>query len=435
MSEHDSNAGTAKPRTAKPSTTKPNTAKPDTANHSDARDSHTPASPLRRGTIRAIAPASVVAIVATGAALAPQFASAAPALPPISAQNLLVKVAQSKVDTYSGTVALTTNLGLPALPNLSGRANPLSLLSGTHTLQVAAHGPQKERIALLDTMSEYDLVHNGTQVWLYDSSQNSVEHAALPAKPGDDAHAKARPEELSKTPLTPQQAAQRLLDALSPSTYISVDGTQSVAGRAAYTLVLTPKQHGSLIGKVTIAVDYHNGAPLRVAVYPAGSGTAAFDLGFKTVSFSAPGDAQFNFKAPKGATVRELAGQARSSGMADGLSGANLKPQVLGENWLTVVELHGVDLNALAKAAGSGSNGGSSGRSDRGNANGLLNGDISSYLNTLLGAGKPVSGAFGSGKLYTTNFLSILVTNDGRLFVGSVTPSVLEADAAAQGTK
>jgi outer membrane lipoprotein-sorting protein len=391
-----------------------------------------PASPLRRGTIRAIAPASVVAIVATGAALAPQFASAAPSLPPISAQNLLVKVAQSKVDTYSGTVALTTNLGLPALPNLSNRANPLSLLSGTHTLQVAANGPQKSRIALLDTMSEYDLVHNGTQIWLYDSSQNSVEHATLTGKP--DAKAREKGDEL-RAPLTPQQAAQQLLAALSPSTNISVDGTQSVAGRAAYTLVLTPKQHGSLIGKVTIAVDYHNGAPLRVAVYPAGSGTAAFDLGFKTVSFSAPGDAQFNFKAPKGATVRELAGQARSSGMADGLSGANLKPQVLGENWLTVVELHGVDLNALAKAAGSGSNGGSSGRSDRGNANGLLNGDISSYLNTLLGAGKPVSGAFGSGKLYTTNFLSILVTNDGRLFVGSVTPSVLEADAAAQGTK
>lgn len=401
----------------------------DTNHRTDKHDA--PVSPLRRGTIRAIAPASVVAIVATGAALAPQFASAAPSLPPISAQNLLVKVAQSKVDTYSGTVALTTNLGLPALPNLSNRANPLSLLSGTHTLQVAANGPQKERIALLDTMSEYDLVHNGTQVWLYDSSQNSVEHATLPDKPGAEAKMRSKAGELGKAPLTPQQAAQQLLAALSPSTNISVDGTQSVAGRAAYTLVLTPKQTGSLIGKITIAVDYQNGAPLRVAVYPAGSGTAAFDVGFQKVSFSAPSDAQFNFKAPKGSTVQEMAGQARESGMA-GLSGANLNPQVLGKDWLTVVELHGVDLNALTKAAGSDSKGG---RSDRGNANGLFNGDISSYLNTLIGAGKQVSGAFGSGKLYTTNFLSILITNDGRLFVGSVTPAVLEANAAAQGTK
>ncbi|HZU58262.1 MAG TPA: hypothetical protein VFA06_20460 [Actinocrinis sp.] len=399
--------------------------------HDSNRRTHkhdAPASPLRRGTIRAIAPASVVAIVATGAALAPQFASAAPSLPPISAQNLLVKVAQSKVDTYSGTVALTTNLGLPALPNLSNRANPLSLLSGTHTLQVAANGPQKSRIALLDTMSEYDLVHNGTQIWLYDSSQNSVEHATLTGKP--DAKAREKGDEL-RAPLTPQQAAQQLLAALSPSTNISVDGTQSVAGRAAYTLVLTPKQSGTLIGKVTIAVDYQNGAPLQVAVYPAGSGTAAFEVGFTSVSFSAPSDAQFNFKAPKGATVQELnQQQAKQNAGMGGLSEADLKPQVLGKDWLTVVELHGVDLNAIAHAAGSGSKG-----SDRGNANGLFNGDVSSYLNTLIGAGKKVSGAFGSGKLYTTNFLSILVTDDGRLFVGSVTPSVLEADAAAQGTK
>jgi outer membrane lipoprotein-sorting protein len=411
----------------------------DTNHRTDKHGHDAPPSPLRRGTLRAIAPASVVAIVATGAALAPQFASAAPSLPPISAQNLLVKVAQSKVEAYSGTVALTTNLGLPALPDLSNRANPLSLLSGTHTLQVAANGPHKERIALLDTLSEYDLVHNGKQVWLYDSSQNSVEHATLPEKPaagakahGDEADELGKLGKLGKAPLTPQQAAQQLLAALSPSTNISVDGTQSVAGRAAYTLVLTPKQSGSLIGKITIAVDYQNGAPLRVAVYPAGSGTAAFDVGFKSVSFSAPSDAQFNFKAPKGATVQEMAGQARSSGMA-GLSGADLKPQVLGKDWLTVVELHGVDLNALAHAAtGSDSKGGGS---DRGNANGLFNGDVSSYLNTLIGAGKPVSGAFGSGKLYTTNFLSILITNDGRLFAGSVTPSVLEADAAAQGAK
>jgi outer membrane lipoprotein-sorting protein len=400
-----------------------------------------PVSPLRRGTVRAIAPVSVVAIVATGAALAPQFASAAPALPPISAQNLLVKVAQSKVQTFSGTVALTTNLGLPALPDLAGGANPLTLLSGTHTLQVASDGPQKERLALLDTMSEYDFVHNGTQVWVYDSEHNSVEHATLTGRTG--AHSKAgteahsRAQELARTPLTPQQAAQRLLAGISPSTGVLVDGTKSIAGRSAYTLVLTPKRGGSLIGKVTIAVDSQNGAPLQVAVYPAGSGTPAFEVGFTSVSFSAPSDAQFNFTAPKGATVQELNQDLAKQGSPFGGTDAkSLKPQVLGQDWLTVVELHGVDLNALSKAAGSaGSGSGAGGSRGKGNATGLFNGNLSSYLDALIGAGKPVSGAFGHGKLYTTNFLSILVTDDGRLFAGAVTPAVLETDAAAQGTK
>lgn len=398
----------------------------------------TTSSSLRRGGVRALAPLSVVAIVATGAALAPQFASAAPALPPISAQNLLVKAAESNVTAYSGTVSLTANLGLPALPDLSGGANPLALLSGAHTLQVAANGPQKQRIALLDTMSEYDLVRNGTQVWLYDSEHNSVEHSTLTS--GDharrDAKAKAKAEELAKTPLTPQQAAQQLLAAITPTTGVTVDGTQSVAGRAAYTLVITPKQKGSLIGKITIAIDYQNGAPLQVAVYPVGSGIPAFKVGFTSVSFSAPSDAQFDFTPPKGATVQELNGdrsKGTHDGEANGLNSKNLAPQVLGEDWLTVVELHGVDLNALAKSAGSLSNPGPRGKHS--NATGLFNGDPSSYVDALLGAGTPVSGAFGSGKLYSTSFLSILITNDGRLFVGSVTPSVLEADAAAQGMK
>lgn len=400
----------------------------------------TPTSPLRRGTVRAIAPISVVAIVATGAALAPQFASAAPALPPISAQNLLVKAAESKVTAYSGTVSMSTDLGLPALPDLGGGANPLSLLSGTHVLQVAANGSEKQRIALLDTMSEYDLVRNGTQLWIYDSEQNSVMHGTGSpgdlAKQGAKSKAEAQAQELAKAPLTPQQVAQQLLAAIAPSTKVTVDGTKSVAGRAAYTLVLAPTQKGSLIGKVTIAVDYQNGAPLQVAIYPVGSGTPTFEIGFTSVSFSAPSDAQFNFTPPKGATVQQLnSDKNERSNSSVGSDGASLAPQVIGTDWLTVVELHGVDLNALANAATKSDSSSGSGSSRHSNDTGLFNGDISSYLNALLGAGKQVSGAFGSGKLYTTNFLSVLITTDGRLFVGSVTPSVLEADAAAQGTK
>ncbi len=398
-----------------------------------------PASAVRRGTVRALAPISVVAIVATGAALAPQFASAAPSLPPISAQNLLAKAAQSHVDTYSGTVALTANLGLPALPDLAGGANPLSLFSGTHTMQVAVDGPQKQRLALLDTMSEYDFVHNGSQVWLYDSQQNSVEHATL-AGNGGDAKSRAELQKARAKPggtrhmLTPQQAAQRLLSAIDPSTNVSVDGTKSVAGRAAYTLVLTPRQHGSLIGEITVAIDAQNGAALQLAVYPAGSATPAFEFGFTSVSFSAPSDKQFDFTPPKGATVKPLTGpdQRPSKDGAAGMpDGSELKPRVLGSDWLSVVEVHGVNLGDLTKAVG-----GSGSRSHKGgNATGLFNGDASSYLSALIGAGKPVHGAFGSGTLYTTDFLSVLVTDDGRLFAGAVTPAVLEADAAAQGMK
>ena len=86
-------------------------------------------------------------------------------------------------------------------------------------LQVAANGPHKERIALLDTMSEYDLIHNGTQVWLYDSRENGVETRDAPDKRGRRCEAAVQGRTSSRRLRSPRSAAQQLLAALSPSTY------------------------------------------------------------------------------------------------------------------------------------------------------------------------------------------------------------------------
>ncbi|HTJ67571.1 MAG TPA: hypothetical protein VL551_08600 [Actinospica sp.] len=393
----------------------------------------------RRGPVRALVPLAVVAVIAGGAALAPSLASANPSLPSVTAQQLLTKVASSKVDAYSGTVSLTTNLGLPQLPDLTGSANPFSLLSGSHTLQVAANGPQQQRVALIDQLSEYDFVHNGDRFWTYDSEKNSVEYG----KASGDAKAKAEQQqklkqEAGSLPTTPQQAAQQLLAAISPSTEVSVGSPRTVAGRSAYLLVLAPKQQGSLIGQAEISVDAATGAPLGVALYPVGSGTPFFDLSFTSVSLSAPPASRFDFTAPKGATVTPF-GQQKSGASKDS-SQQDLDPQTLGTDWLSVVELHGVNVADLTKAvSGAGQQAVKDGTSTSPNSDGgsaqLLSGGVGSYLDTLLGGGKAVSGKFGAGKVYTTEIVSVLVTDDGRVFLGAVTPQVLEADANTQGSK
>jgi outer membrane lipoprotein-sorting protein len=51
-------------------------------------------------------------------------------------------------------------------------------------------------------------------------------------------------------------------------------------------------------------------------------------------------------------------------------------------------------------------------------------------LGALLRAASPVSGAWGSGQLLRTSLLSVLLTNDGRLLIGAVTPDVLYSAAA-----
>jgi outer membrane lipoprotein-sorting protein len=393
----------------------------------------------RRGPARALVPLSVVAVIAGGAALAPSLASATPSLPPLSAQQLLTKVAGSKVDAFSGTMTMSTDLGLPSLPDFSGTANPFSLLSGTHTLQVAADGPQRQRVALLDQLSEYDVIHNGAQLWTYDSDTNSVEQGTATANAKDRKGEKAG--EGQYPALTPQAAAQQLLTQLSPTTQVSVGSPRNVAGRSAYLLVLKPKQQGSLIGQAEISVDSATGTPLGVALYPAGSGTALFAVSFTSVSLTAPAASRFDFTPPKGATVTPLDGEQKSGAESGGPQQQNLDPAVLGTSWLSVLELHNVNLNELQKAV---SSAGSAAESQQGSDNSpesdggssqLVDGGMNGYLGSLLGGGTSVSGKFGSGKVYTTNVISVLITNDGRVFLGAVTPKVLEADADAQGSK
>ncbi len=59
---------------------------------------------------------------------------------------------------------------------------------------------------------------------------------------------------------------------------------------------------------------------------------------------------------------------------------------------------------------------------------GAVNG--SAVLGALLLAAHPVHGAWGSGKLLNTSLVSMLITSNGHLLIGAVTPSVLYAAAA-----
>jgi hypothetical protein len=68
---------------------------------------------------------------------------------------------------------------------------------------------------------------------------------------------------MPKAPLTPQQAAQQVLKVAGRSTRVTTEANVTVAGQAAYQLVLAPKPSGSQLAKIPIAkwVDYTFWAP------------------------------------------------------------------------------------------------------------------------------------------------------------------------------
>jgi outer membrane lipoprotein-sorting protein len=376
----------------------------------------------RRWLVPAVVGAGIVGIGTVPHAFA--SGGSAPDLPPVTAAALLNEVASTSVRALSGTVRVDSALGLPALPDRlvgSGMGLP-ALLTGSHTLRVAVAGPDMQRIALLGDLSETDFVHDGTDLWVYDSGTNSVSHQTAAVDPSASG---AAPAVSSPVDLTPSGAAQQWLADLDPSTAVSVAGTTTVAGRPAYELQATPRTPGTLIGAVRVAVDSATGVPLRVQVVPTGSNGPAFTVGFTSVSFTTPAAGTFRFTPPAGARVNQPGagttpapvsgdGPQVQTGPSDGTgttaAAGSSRPSVSGTGWASVVQLPAADLSSALPGTSV---------ADPGRSRSGL--DWIDRLSTQVPA----------GHLLTTRLFSLLVTDDGRVLIGAVAPGVLEAMVAS----
>jgi outer membrane lipoprotein-sorting protein len=379
--------------------------------------------------LRWLLPAGIAAAIAVAslATTAAANASAQPKLGAKTAAQLLVAVENADPAGLSGTVVETAKLGLP---DLSGLVAPAggggaglsleSLVTGSNTMNVWYAGPTRQRFALLGQLSEDDVIHNGTDLWSYDSSTRTVTHTTVQDKASADVHvsiASAAPS------LDPQTAAEKALAAIDPTTTVVVDRTARVAGRAAYQLLLSPKDTRSLIGSVRIAVDAATSVPLRVQIFAVGATSPAFEVGFTSVSFNVPNASVFEFVPPAGATIEENTGpfenggpdtgpvvhRVRSRGPGGGTQGtvtpdsppATSAPSggkvttTLGKGWTQVVK--------ITNEASSGSD------------SGLLD---------------QIATAVPGGRLITTTLVTVFIANDGTAYIGPVSAADIEKVAS-----
>src|SRR5690348_9454706 len=197
---------------------------------------------------------TAVLLLGGGWALTQISAAASSGLKPRTAAQLLADVQRAHLDGLSGTIVQKSDLGLPSLPDTggSGSSQLSSLITGTHTLRVWYSGPHWARVALLGTLGESDVIWNGTDLWTWSSKTQTATHQTVQL-PQHSEHSSSG--QLPEGVTTPQAAAKAALAAISPTTKVFTSGTAHVAGRAAYELVLEPRDPGSLIGQVRIAVD------------------------------------------------------------------------------------------------------------------------------------------------------------------------------------
>ena len=351
------------------------------------------------------APAAVAVVVVAGAAIAvPAVANASVSLPSKTPAQVLALVASSKVTALSGTVSETSDLGLPSLPtgstpagSGSGTAADLALLTGPNSLRVYVDGSKKVRVQDLTTLAERDFIRSNSDLWVYNSKDNSVEHATVAPQPNEHF---ARPGATSGNPtpnpvdLTPEGIATRLLGELKKSSIVAVGDDVRVAGRPAYDLVLTPKVTDTLIGSVSIAVDADTGLPLQVQVDARGQKTPALSVGYSTLDLSTPAESLFEFTPPVGAKVTELTKHQVGPRLTEP------KPQVTkpaetvtGRGWDSVVTVSaGGSLGSLAKS-----------------------GEFAELTTAVAG-----------GRVLHTSLVNILFTADGRVVAGSVSIARLQ---------
>ena len=370
-------------------------------------------------------PGTAVAVTAVAvAALQIPAALASPNLPNRTPAQLLASIsADAKVPPMTGTVVETASLGLPQLPQTGSATSMTSLLSGSHTMKVYYQDAKHYRLAIPQPSSETDVIANGSKLWLWQSTSNSVTEFVQPA---DNAKAKSATPKLPQTPLTPQQAANQVLAAVGKTTLVSDQANVMVAGEPSYQLVLAPKDQRSLVGRVVIAVDGKYGVPLRVQLYAKGASSPAFQVGYTALQWVAPDPANFSFTPPHGASVDVVnpKGQAKSG---SGSTPNSASTGTYGTSWLTVVALPQQDLmQGFGTGSASSGSANSSGKQQNiASANNQGVGVSSQeLLNALLGSAKPVHGSWGSGTLVTTSLVSMLMTG-GEVYIGAVQPSVL----------
>ncbi len=323
----------------------------------------------------------VVAIGVSATALASALGSGPTPAPKPLAQAVHDALSASAVEGVSANVTLTDHLLEGAnLASGGGAGGPTGgltsspLITGASgRLWIAKDG--RVRVELQSEGGDTQILYDGHTVQLYDAATNTLYRYTPPAHEGTQ-------EPTQPTPAHEVPSMAKIEEAISHvSDHADVSGATptDVAGQPAYTLRVSPKESGSLLGGAELSWDANNGVPLRTAIYSSTNSSPVIELSATEVSFGPVADSVFAITPPANAKVEEvqLSPHAGASSSHAG-TGAN-KPNVT---------THGHGVSAIAVLESSQTKGAGE-KSVEGGLEGLpkvtINGASASELRTELG--------------------------------------------------
>jgi outer membrane lipoprotein-sorting protein len=168
----------------------------------------------------------------------------------------------------------------------------MSGASGRLWVRSDGHG----RLELQSNAGDVQVVWNQGEATVYDASSNTVYRIELPARQRQAQHA-------------PPSVAGigAFLAQLTKHVNVSSAQPSNVGGRPAYTVQLSPKEPGGLLGSVRLSWDATHGVPLRAAIYARGATKPVLELKATSISYGAVPLSTVAIAPPAGATVVDLA--------------------------------------------------------------------------------------------------------------------------------
>ncbi len=175
-------------------------------------------------------------------------------------------------------------------PLLQGASGRLWLSPSTNQL----------RLELQSDNGDAQAVVNGRSFWVYDPTSQTTYEGTLPASSGS-----TKPKDQKTGQDSIPSVSQIQSDLTKLAQHINLSGAipSDVAGQAAYTVQVSPKHDGGLLGDAQLAWDAARGVPLSFAVYARGDSAPVLELTANDISFEQVPSSDFNVSPPGGSKM------------------------------------------------------------------------------------------------------------------------------------
>jgi outer membrane lipoprotein-sorting protein len=246
-----------------------------------------------------------------------------------------------KMDGVSARIQFTNHLLEGAnLANSGGEAGQISsspLLTGASgRLWIGAN--DQARLELQSEQGDTQILWDGKTAELYDASTNTLARYAPKAQSGsgDGEAGSDRPwgdglrSSIGTSPHgrpTVGEIEESLTNAGKHANISSATPTD-VAGQAAYTVRVSPRENGGLIGGAELSWDATTGVPLRTAIYSIDSSAPVIELAATEISYGPVESSILDFTPPANAKIEEVTLPTKHDAGTSGSPSPGEKPQV-----------------------------------------------------------------------------------------------------------